>query len=55
MYKWVSSLAYSRLPQNAVQAGHDIDGSAIYVGRAFHEGDWIAAKVESIIIVFGFC
>lgn len=30
---------------NAVLAGHDIDGSAIYVGRALHEGDMIPAKV----------
>lgn len=23
----------------------DIDGERIYVGRAFHEGDWLPAKV----------
>lgn len=46
MYEWVPSSAYSGVPPNALQAGHDIDGSTIYVGRAFHEGDWIAAKVE---------
>lgn len=30
---------------DAVVAGHDIDGATIYVGRAFHEGDMIPAKV----------
>lgn len=30
---------------NAVRGGTDSDGSGIYVGRAFHEGDWIPAKV----------
>lgn len=29
---------------DAVIAGHDIDGSPIYVGRAYHEGDLIPAK-----------
>lgn len=30
---------------DAVVAGQDIDGTTIYVGRAFHEGDMIPAKV----------
>lgn len=30
----------------AVRAGRDADGSAIYAGRAFHEGDMIPAKVH---------
>lgn len=30
---------------DAVIAGHDIDGSTIYVGRAYHDGDLIPAKV----------
>lgn len=29
----------------AVRAGRDADGSTIYAGRAFHEGDMIPAKV----------
>lgn len=37
--------ANSGLLPNAVYAGNDVDGSAIYVGRAFHEGDQIPAKV----------
>lgn len=28
-----------------VRAGQDIDGAPIYVGRAYHEGDQIPAKV----------
>ncbi|XP_058125211.1 natterin-4-like [Anopheles coustani] len=32
-------------PQNMVRAGVDADGEVIYVGRAFHEGDMIPAKV----------
>lgn len=37
--------SYSSVPMDAVVAGHDIDGSQIYVGRAYHEGDLIPAKV----------
>lgn len=44
-YNWVQSNAYSGVPTDAVIAGHDIDGATIYVGRAFHEGDMIPAKV----------
>uniref|UniRef100_A0A182FHR1 Uncharacterized protein n=1 Tax=Anopheles albimanus TaxID=7167 RepID=A0A182FHR1_ANOAL len=32
-------------PHNMVRAGIDTDGDVIYVGRAFHEGDMIPAKV----------
>ncbi|XP_053677715.1 natterin-4-like isoform X2 [Anopheles nili] len=32
-------------PTNMVRAGIDTDGEVIYVGRAFHEGDMIPAKV----------
>lgn len=28
-----------------MEAGTDVDGHRIYVGRAFHEGDWLIAKV----------
>lgn len=42
---WVPMTAYSAVPHDAVVAGHDIDGSPIYVGRAYHEGDLIPAKV----------
>lgn len=42
---WVPMTAYSAVPMDAVVAGHDVDGSTIYVGRAYHEGDLIPAKV----------
>lgn len=42
---WVSSSAYSGVPPGAIYAGNDADGSQIYVGRAFHEGDQLPAKV----------
>ncbi|XP_062540845.1 natterin-4-like [Armigeres subalbatus] len=32
-------------PANMVRAGVDCDGSVIYAGRAFHEGEMIPAKV----------
>uniref|UniRef100_A0A182Q766 Uncharacterized protein n=1 Tax=Anopheles farauti TaxID=69004 RepID=A0A182Q766_9DIPT len=32
-------------PPNMVRAGVDSDGEVIYVGRAFHEGEMIPAKV----------
>lgn len=33
------------IPPDAVQAGYDIDGAPIYVGRSSHNGDLIPAKV----------
>lgn len=42
---WTASTAYSGVPPNAVVAGTDIDGTTIYAGRAYHEGDLIPAKV----------
>lgn len=32
-------------PDGMVRGGVDTDGSVIYVGRAFHEGDMLPAKV----------
>lgn len=32
-------------PSNMVRGGIDADGTVIYIGRAFHEGDMIPAKV----------
>lgn len=37
--------SYSAVPMDAVPSGYDVDGSQIYVGRAYHEGDLIPAKV----------
>ncbi|XP_049946038.1 natterin-3-like isoform X1 [Schistocerca serialis cubense] len=36
---------YGSIPDGAVRAGHDKDGGPIFVGRAFHEGDMLPAKV----------
>lgn len=33
------------VPENAVRAGTDSDGSPILIGRAEHEDDVIAAKI----------
>lgn len=32
-------------PDNMVRGGVDVDGAVIYIGRAFHEGDMLPAKV----------
>ena len=45
VYRWVHRSAEQSLPGNAVAGGRDVDGSTIYVGRAFHEGDMLPAKV----------
>lgn len=42
---WEQCSAYDALPEGAIHAGHDADGAEIYVGRAFHEGDLLPAKV----------
>ncbi|XP_019868226.1 uncharacterized protein LOC109597034 [Aethina tumida] len=44
-YYWVDTHANGTVPSTAIQGGVDIDGEPIYVGRAYHEGDWIPAKV----------
>ncbi|XP_037827878.1 uncharacterized protein LOC119615916 [Lucilia sericata] len=44
-YKWLPSSAYANIPTNAVVGGNDVDGDMIYVGRSFHEGDMLVAKV----------
>ncbi|XP_039955537.1 uncharacterized protein LOC120771548 isoform X1 [Bactrocera tryoni] len=42
---WVHSSPYQPVPPGAVVGGHDSDGTPIYVGRSFHEGDNLPAKV----------
>lgn len=39
------SSSYSALPPYAVVGGNDCDGTPIYVGRSFHEGENMPAKV----------
>lgn len=44
-YYWVDTVSRGGIPTTALHGGVDIDGHQIYVGRAFHDGDWIPAKV----------
>ncbi|XP_060524350.1 natterin-3-like [Cylas formicarius] len=44
-YYWVDTVSRGGVPHSALHGGTDVDGAPIYVGRAFHEGDWIPAKV----------
>ena len=39
------SSPYAPLPPNAVVGGYDCDGSPIYVGRSYHEGNHLPVKV----------
>ncbi|XP_005189330.1 uncharacterized protein LOC101891949 [Musca domestica] len=42
---WIASSAHSPLPEFTVVGGHDSDSSPVYVGRAEHNGEVLAAKV----------
>lgn len=42
---WRSVSSHDPLPPNAIYAGNDSDGSAIYVGRSYHENELLPAKV----------
>lgn len=42
---WQYCNASGPFPERMVRGGIDADGSVIYVGRAFHAGDMIPAKV----------
>uniref|UniRef100_A0A8D8KP06 (northern house mosquito) hypothetical protein n=1 Tax=Culex pipiens TaxID=7175 RepID=A0A8D8KP06_CULPI len=44
-YNWMPWSAHQGNPPAGVYAGNDQDGSPIFVGRAFHEGDQLPAKV----------
>lgn len=44
-YRWITRTGTQSLPENAIFGGRDSDGSKIYVGRAFHNGDTLPAKV----------
>lgn len=43
--RWERCSSGTPVPFGAITAGRDIDGSPLYVGRAFHEGENISAKV----------
>ncbi|KAL7738623.1 hypothetical protein ACLKA6_006916 [Drosophila palustris] len=44
-HTWVARNVYDALPPFAIAAGHDSDNDPIYVGRAYHNGDMLPAKV----------
>lgn len=43
-YAWVGS-SHGNVPPTAVQAGRDVDGAPLFVGRCFHEGDLVPCKI----------
>uniref|UniRef100_A0A182MW78 Uncharacterized protein n=1 Tax=Anopheles culicifacies TaxID=139723 RepID=A0A182MW78_9DIPT len=42
---WIPWISHQGIPPAAVYAGYDKDGSPIYIGRAYHAGDQLPAKV----------
>ncbi|GJQ66922.1 hypothetical protein Trydic_g7941 [Trypoxylus dichotomus] len=45
VFKWVSYSSRTNIPANAVEAGHDCDGSKIYVGKARFHNDELPCKI----------
>lgn len=45
LVEWVPTTSSSPLPDDAILGGSDVDGSEIYVGRAYHKGDLLPCKV----------
>lgn len=43
--QWIHAAAHGPLPPNPIFVGNDADGSPMYVGRCFHNGDQLPAKV----------
>ncbi|KAF6210039.1 hypothetical protein GE061_015794 [Apolygus lucorum] len=43
-FQWVQTWG-GNVPPGAVHAGRDLDGGPIFVGRAYHHGDLLPAKV----------
>lgn len=43
--EWIHTSAHAPLPPSAIFVGNDADGSPMYVGRCFHNGDQLPAKV----------
>lgn len=43
--KWDKGHTKSKISSGAVLGGKDSDGSLIYVGRAFHNGVFLPAKI----------
>lgn len=44
-FAWVPATVHSSLPPDAVYAGTDSDGSQIFVGKSFFQGDQIPCKI----------
>ena len=44
-FYWVDSSTKAEIPPNAVESGRDADGTKIFIGMAWHEGDELPAKV----------
>lgn len=44
-HAWVPA-SNGSIPQGAVVAGKDSDGTTLYAGRAFYEGDLLPAKIS---------
>lgn len=42
---WVPWGASHIIPEGAIMAGIDSDGTGIYIGKAFYQGDYLPAKV----------
>ena len=43
--KWTKGSVSGKLGKKAVVCGKDTDGSTIYVGKAFHAGIYLPAKI----------
>lgn len=42
---WIATNVYAPVPPMAIHGGHDSDGDEIFVGRAYHNGELLPAKV----------
>lgn len=43
--QWIHTSAHAPLPPNPIFVGNDADGSPIFVGRGFHNGEQLPCKV----------
>ncbi len=44
-YSWVPTTIHTPIPLNAILAGYDSDGSRIFVGRVYFQGDLLPCKI----------
>ncbi|XP_044017852.1 natterin-3-like [Aphidius gifuensis] len=45
-YKWVKYSGRRNVEPEMIVIGHDLDGSALVIGRAYHHGEILPAKVK---------